>query len=96
MIPNDLNTFRGNHIRLTVDRPNLDIVSATNLAREKARELSKDAMMLSWYCGKTGEYYPKTECGRTDRLPWIVFAEVRGADIAISINEGEYVFLFLS
>ncbi len=56
----------------------------------------EDQMMLSWYCGKTGEYYPKTECGRSDKPPWIIFAESRGADIAININDGEYVFLYLS
>jgi hypothetical protein len=27
---------------------------------------------------------------------WIIFAESRGADIAVNINDGEYVFLFLS
>ena len=56
----------------------------------------EDQMMLSWYCGKTGEYYPKTECGRSDKPPWIIFAESRSADIAININDGEYVFLYLS
>ena len=96
MTPDDLKSFKGNHLRLTVDNEDLDIATATHIARQKAGELSNDPMMLSWYCGKTGEYYPKTECGRTDKPPWIIFAESRGADMAININDGEYIFLYLS
>jgi hypothetical protein len=51
---------------------------------------------LSWYCGKTGEYFPKLECGTWDKPVWIIFAESRGADIAVNINGGEYIFLYLS
>ena len=96
MTPNDLIDFKGNHVKLSVDNGDLGIAAATDLAKQKAKELSDDSMLLSWYCGKTGEYYPKTECGRSDKPPWIIFAESRGADIAININDGEYIFLFLS
>ena len=96
MTPNDINSFKGNHIRLTIDNENLDFVSAKDIAKQKAKELSSDPMLLSWFCGKTGEFYPKAECGRTDKPAWIIFAESRGADIAININDGEYIFLFLS
>ena len=96
MASNELLGFTGNHIRLTIDNPNLDLESATDRPKEKAQELSDDPMLLAWSCGKTGEYYPKTECGRTDKPAWIVFAESRGADMAININDGEYIFLYLS
>ena len=92
----DLSTFKGNHIRLTVHNDDLDLVMAKDLAKKMAKELGADPMLLSYCCGKTGEFYPKTECGRTDRPPWIIFAESRGADIAININEGEYIFLYIS
>jgi hypothetical protein len=91
-----LTAFKGNHIRLTIDNKTLDVVTAKERAKQKAKELSADPMLLSWFCGKTGEYYPKTECGRSDKPPWIIFAESRGADIAVDINDGEYIFLFLS
>ena len=65
-------------------------------AKQKAKELTADPMLLSWYSGETGDYYPKTECGRADKPAWIVFAESRGADIAININDGEYIFLYLA
>jgi hypothetical protein len=96
MTPDDLIGFKGNHVKLSVNNKYLDIASATDIAKRKAMELSDDPMMLSWYCGKTGEYYPKTECGRSDKPAWIIFAESRGADIAININDGEYIFLCLS
>ena len=96
MIPDDLIGFKGNHVKLSVNNQDLDIASAMDIDKQKAKELSDDPMVLSWYCGKTGEYYPKAECGRTDKPAWIIFAESRGADIAININDGEYIFLCLS
>ena len=96
MTPSDLNGFTGNHTRLAIDDKDLGYDDAHDLAKNKAKELTSDPMLLSWYCGKTGEYYPKTECGRSDKPAWIVFAESRGADIAININDGEYIFLYLS
>ena len=96
MTPKELNAFKGNHIRLTVVDENLDYSAARDIAKEKARELSADPMLLSWFSGKTGEYYPRTECGTSGKPAWIVFAEARDADIAININDGEYLFLYLS
>ena len=96
MTPDELNDFTGNHIRLSHDQKDLDFDLAKDLAKKKAKELTGDPMLLSWLNGKTGDFYPKTECGPMDKPPWIVFAESRGADIAININDGEYIFLYLS
>jgi hypothetical protein len=96
MTPDDINAFSGNHIRLSTDQEDLDFDTAKNLAKEKAKEITADPMMLSWLNGKTGEFYPKTECGPMDKPPWIVYAESRGVDLAIKINDVEYIFLYLS
>ena len=96
MASQDLKYFQGNHIVIQVDDEDLDFLKAKDIAKEKARELADDPMLLSWYIGKTKEYYPKLECGTWDRPVWIIFAESRGADIAININDGEYIFLYLS
>jgi uncharacterized protein DUF5619 len=96
MTATDLESFRGNHISVTVSKDDLDTAAATALAKQKAMELSDETMLLAWYCGLTGDYYPKTECGRTDKPPWMIYAESRGADIAVNINDGEYIFMFLS
>ena len=88
--------YPGKVIDLKIEQADLDFADAQDIAKQKARELNEDPMLLSWYQGKTGEFYPKADCGPGDRPPWIVFAESRGADLTIDINEGQYVFVFLS
>ncbi len=64
--------------------------------KQKAEETGADPMLLSWYQGKTGESYPNLECGPGDKPAWITYAESRGGDLTIDINEGQYVFIYLS
>ena len=52
-------------------------------------------MLLSWNNAETGEYYPAFECGRIGRPAWVVYADARGADLIIDINDGRYTFMFL-
>jgi hypothetical protein len=78
----------GRHIRIKID--NLDLHFA------EAKETCADPMLLSWYQGKIGESYPNLECGPGDKPAWIVYAESRGGDLTIDINEGQYVFIYLS
>jgi len=55
MTSEDLRNFWGNHIKIQIDEKDLDFVKAKDIAKEKARELAEDPMLLSWYNGKTGE-----------------------------------------
>ena len=96
MTPKDLKNFWGNHIRLHIENTDLDFVEAKTIAKGKATELAQDPMLLSWYSGKTGDYFPNYSCGKWRKPVWILFAESRGADIAVNINDGEYIFLYLS
>ena len=80
---------------LTIENPDLSLKEAGDLARRKARSLSADAMMLSWFNGKTGAFFPDHDCGGSNDPPWRVFAESRGGNLTIDINQGEYVFIFL-
>ena len=96
MASEDLKNFWGNHITIHVDDKDLNFAKAIDIAKKEARKISPDAMLLSWYSKTTGDYYPKLECGSWDKPVWIIFAESRGADIAININDGQYIFLFLS
>lgn len=82
-------------LNLRVDDPDLDLAGASALAREKARAINRDAMLLSWHSGKTGAFRPQIECGTGGRAPWIVFAEARGCNLRIDINDGEFVFYYL-
>ena len=88
--------FPGNHVKISIDEQELDFSEVKDIAKQKAKEMCADPMLLSWYIGKTGESYPNLECGPGDKPAWIIYAESRGGDLTIDINEGEYVFIFLS
>ena len=91
-----MEAYPGEHVQISADDHELDFRSASELAKQKARELCGDPMLLSWYQGKTGESYPNMECGPGDKPAWIVFAESRGGDLTIDINNGQYVFIYLA
>lgn len=82
-------------IGLAVGDTDLDFEAIKNLAKEKAREFCGDPMLLSWHSGKTGDYWPKYECGAGGQAPWVVFAESRGCNLVVDVNTGAYTFYFL-
>jgi hypothetical protein len=88
--------YPGQHIKLRSDNPDLDFAEAKDFAKQRAEKTGSDPMLLSWYQGKTGESYPNLECGPGDKPAWIVYAESRGGDLTIDINEGQYIFICLS
>lgn len=88
--------FLKNPIQIKSDKEQLDFETAKEIADQKAGELCPDPMLLAWYQGKTGEYTPKTECGVGDTPAWIIYAESRGGDITIDINNEEYIFIYKS
>ena len=83
------NDYTLDTINLNSDDPQLDLTAASALAKEKAREIDSNAMMLSYHSGKTGDFWPSYDCGGGGRPPWIVFAESRGYNLKIDINDGE-------
>jgi hypothetical protein len=82
-------------VNITAEDPALDLATASSIAKAKAREMDGDAMMLSYHSGKTGEYWPDYDCGGGGRPPWIVFAEARGYNLKIDVNNGEYEFFYV-
>ena len=94
-IQSKLEHFPHDEILLHVDDPALDLAAASALAKEKARSMNPNAMMLSYHSGKTGAFWPSYECGGDGRPPWIVFAEARGYNLRIDINDGEFEFFYL-
>lgn len=83
-------------VKILIEDENTDFVKAKDIAKQKAAEFCAYPLMLSWFNGTTGEYYPTFECGSGDKPAWIVYAEARGADIWIDVNDGDFVFSFLS
>ena len=93
LIDSKIKSFPGKHLKIRTDDQNLDFANAKEIAKQKAKEVCDDPMLLSWYRGDTGESYPNTECGRGDQPAWVLYAESRGSDIAVDINTGQYIFL---
>ncbi len=82
------------YIHLTMAE-DVDFVTAKQVAKETAFEKCDHPMILSWRNGKTGEFYPDYECGSNNSPFWIRYAEGRGANLTIDVNQGDYVFMIL-
>ena len=95
LIDSKIKSFPGKHLEIRIDDQILDFANAKEIAKQKTQEVCDDPMLLSWYRGDTGESYPNTECGRGDQPAWILYAESRGGNIAVDINAGQYIFLYL-
>ena len=65
------------------------------IADRKALEISEDAMLISWFDRKRGRFHPQVECGGKAKPAWLVYAETRGANITINVNQETYVFVYL-
>ena len=96
LIKPKITDYPGKHIKLKIDKPNLNFAEAKDIAKQKAKEICADPMLLSWYKGQTGESYPNLECGPGDKPAWILYAETRGGDITIDVNEGQCGSILLS
>lgn len=83
-----------NPVTLHVDKGPSDFSSAKILAYEKARELSPEPMLVAWFDRKSGTFSPDNICCDREKPSWLVYAESRGADISVDINNLDYVFLY--
>lgn len=86
----------GKVFQITIDNRTDDFAEIKNLAKQKAKEAFADPMLLSWYIEATGEGYPNLECGRENKPAWVVYAESRGCDLTVDVNDGAYLFYYLS
>lgn len=83
-------------VALHIDDPDLDFDMARDRAKAKAREINRNAMQLAWFNSETGKGYPDYDCGPGDRPPWRVFADARGGNLMIDVNDGAYIFIYLT
>jgi hypothetical protein len=74
----------------------IGLAEAKNLAKEAARQACKDPMLLSWYDAGAGTGHPDLECGRGDKPAWVVYAESRGGNLTVVVNDGDYIFYYLA
>ena len=82
-------------IKLRITDSDLDFEKASDVSRIRAREINRDAMMLAWYNRRSGEGFPDYDCGAGDKPPWQVFADARGGNLTIDVNDGEFIFVYL-
>jgi hypothetical protein len=75
------------------DNP-MDLTRARAIADHKARELSSEPMLLAWFDRKSGKFSPDVICCGSEKPTWLVYAESRGADISVDINNEDYVFVY--
>ena len=88
------NTYSLETLNVEVNDPGLDLTAASAIAKTNARSMDSNAMMLSYHSTKTGEFWPHYDCGG-GRPPWVVFAEARGYNLKIDINNGEFEFFYV-
>ncbi len=80
-------------IDIQIDQlPNFE--AARTIADHTAKKKTKDPMLLAWYDGKQGVHSPNISYGCQDKPSWLVYAQFRGGNIEVSINDQEYVFVY--
>ena len=85
-----------NPLKIKSDQPDLDFPAAQNMADQKAKSLSPDPMLVSWYNATTGESFPKLDCGSPGKPAWLTYAESRNCDMTVDINDEQFVFIYLT
>jgi len=85
---------RHRQVDVHVDDAELDFVEAKRIADRAAREEVQNPMLLAWFSRRTREHSPRVECCGDDKPAWLVYAESRGGNLMIRLNDGEYLFVY--
>jgi len=75
------------------DEP-LDFSRARVIAEARARQEAADPMLLAWYDREAGAFSPQAPCCGDAKPGWLIYAESRGGDLVIDINDEAYVFVY--
>jgi hypothetical protein len=75
------------------DEP-LDFARARSIAELRAREEGAEPMLLAWYDRGAGRFSPRVTCCGDAKPAWLIYAEARGGDLVIDINDEAYVFVY--
>lgn len=81
-------------VSVWLDEMPTDLEAARRAADQKALERAADPMLLAWYEARTGRFSPNVECCSETKPGWLVYAESRGGNITIDINDQAYVFVY--
>jgi len=84
-----------NPVHIKIKKPDLHFDEAQGIAKDRAEAHYSGAMLLSWYDRKKGSCSPRNVEGCSEEKPgWVEYAESRGGNLTIDINNEEYVFVF--
>ncbi len=75
------------------DEP-LDFARARAIAEARAREVAAEPMLLAWYDRGADAFSPRVTCCGDAKPAWLIYAESRGGDLVIDINNEAYVFVY--
>jgi hypothetical protein len=81
-------------IDISVSDESLDFARARAIAETRARQEGPEPMLLAWYDRGAGAFSPQVTCCSDDKPAWLIYAESRGADLVIDINDEAYVFVY--
>ena len=67
------------------------------MAKAVSSTLQDEPMLVAWFDRERDRFFPNiTCCDLGDgRASWEIYADSRGAQLRVNINDGSYVFLFL-
>lgn len=83
-----------NRISVASSDIGLDFDQARRLADKKAGEYLETPMLLAWIDRKQEKFSPNIICCQEHKPSWLVYAENRGGELSIDINDLEYVFVY--
>ena len=72
----------------------VDFQEARKLADQKAEEHLAEPMLMAWYDSKAGKFSPNIVCCQEHKPSWLVYAETRGGELSVDINDLDYVFVY--
>lgn len=84
----------GAAVKLKTATGNISYFVAREMADVAARRISDDPMLLAWYDKGSGDFSPRVECCSEKKPGWLVYAESRGGNVVIEINDLDYVFIY--
>jgi hypothetical protein len=76
--------------------PGMDYGEAQKAARDAALEVGGDVALVSYYDRARNKMVPEAVSSKEEHDGHRIYAESRGADIRVTVNDDEYDFFFLS
>ena len=83
-----------NPITIKITNEACDFECVKRKAVSKAMAFAGSPELLSWYDRRRQVYYPNDECCVEGEPNWLAYALAKSADLAIDVNDEEFVFVF--